>query len=224
MEGGPLNIERWDFRLSEAREEDGLSGAEVARADRIPDPARRRAYVRSRTLLRKVLARRLRIAPEAVAIAVGGEGKPRLERAEPVGFSISHSGDWFVVAVGDAEIGVDIETQLPRLDPLRMARRFFSADDVHALEAAGDSERRECFRWQWVAKEAAVKACGLGLANLLDRAVCRYREGTIHRVEWPGRGFSVRVFTLADGTPGAVAAEGETTIEFREYSRTDLIS
>jgi 4'-phosphopantetheinyl transferase len=222
MGNGRFLVERWDFRLSKARGEEGLSREEIVRARGISDEARRIAYVRSRALLRRVLARRLQIGPAAVTIEITAAGKPRLGGGHPVGFSLSHSGDWLVVAVSEGEVGVDIETRLPRMDPLSMARRFFSAEDFRALESRPGDERAGGFRRQWVAKEAAVKAAGVGLADTLDRAECRGGDGIIREVRWGENRFSIAGFELADGTPGAVAAGGNAPIEIAEFSFADL--
>lgn len=208
-------VRKWVFRLSG---EDAwpveASPEEVRRGEAIADLGRRARFLRSRTLIRRVLGPMLELPPQAVPIEILPSGKPRLAGGGPPHFSISHSGDWLVVVVADGDVGVDVETRDPRIDPLRIARRYFSSADRRGLEDARDeAARRERFRRQWVAKEAAVKAAGVGLANVIERAECVYRGEEICGVRWEDRRFATRGFSLSDGTPGAVAVAGAAEIE-----------
>jgi phosphopantetheinyl transferase len=193
-----FEAESWVFRPAEAAMDP--FPADSASVKDVPDPARRDVAARSRSILRRVLALRLGMPPEEIEFRVEPGGKPRVSGCE---FSLSHSGPWLVVVTGEAELGVDVEFRTPRSDVLELARRFFSNDDVAALRDAHDRER--AFILQWVAKEAALKASGVGLAGGLGRARCVYEGSAIREVAWDAERFSICEFALVDGTPGAVA-------------------
>jgi len=63
-------------------------------------------------------------------------------------------------------VGVDVEFTQRRRDPLRIARRYFTAAENDAIERAADPIA--AFYRHWVVKEALLKATGLGLAGELD--------------------------------------------------------
>jgi 4'-phosphopantetheinyl transferase len=147
----PGVVDVWRVDLSRASE-DGLAellcARERARAARIVDARRRALWVRSRGVLRALLARCLDADPRALRFEYGEHGKPALgERAvyangpgaEPdLRFNLSHSGERLLVALtAGREVGVDVER----------ARGRHTAEFLRA----------------WTAREARVKCLGAGL-------------------------------------------------------------
>jgi 4'-phosphopantetheinyl transferase len=65
-------------------------------------------------------------------------------------------------------IGVDLEDQTRVLEPVGLARRFFSAAEAEAIERAGGTASRRVFFRLWSLKEAALKSIGEGLLFGLD--------------------------------------------------------
>ena len=109
----------------------------------VPD-RRRLRWTRSRGILRTLLGRYLDCDPRTLRFVPGPHGKPALHREEggwttDLRFNLSHSGTLalYAVTVG-REVGVDIEC----------ARERYTAEFLRA----------------WVAREAAVKCRGSGLA------------------------------------------------------------
>jgi len=95
-------------------------------------------------------------------------GVPYVDRAGqgrlPLSLSISHRGDWGLAAialVSGARIGADIETVEPR-DPA-LVRQFFSESEADRVGSGRDAERTVARIWS--AKEAVLKAMGLGLRH-----------------------------------------------------------
>jgi 4'-phosphopantetheinyl transferase len=85
-----------------------------------------------------------------------------------VRFSLSHAGERALLAVTSGRhVGIDIEQERP-LDALELARRFFSAKEITALQALAPAERASAFFRCWTRKEAFVKALGTGLRFPLD--------------------------------------------------------
>ena len=129
-------------------------------------------------------------------------GKPQL-RGSPLHHSISNTGSLSLGVVGPDPIGIDVEA-LDR--PLRVAsellkRRMF----------ASDADATACLQhWTliqaWTAKEAVLKAAGLGLGGGLanvtiapDRAAAWLHGSRYALSLWTQEGFSVAV---AEGIRG----------------------
>ncbi|GAA0236622.1 hypothetical protein GCM10009125_26920 [Castellaniella daejeonensis] len=129
-----------------------------------------------RALARRLLGRRLDLAPEDVSLSAGPRGKPMLaggRPGEPAGpdagarawhFNIAHSGDLVLVGVGPGPLGVDVEHCPERVDAdlwRQVTGLPLPAPAPGGSEAAPDPR---AFCAQWVRREAVLKACGLGLA------------------------------------------------------------
>ena len=87
-------------------------------------------------------------------------GKPQLPGGPK--FSLSHSGDYALCAVSEANVGCDIE----QIHPVRhaLAERFFCPEEAAEIAAAGSEEARTLrFFRLWTLKESYEKAIGLGL-------------------------------------------------------------
>lgn len=98
----------------------------------------------------------------------GEHGKPRL-RNVALEFNLSHSGTTLLLGLSRQQaLGVDIEAR-PRARPvLELARRWFDADEVTALEALPESLQHSAFLQLWCCKEAVLKAHGRGIGYGLD--------------------------------------------------------
>ncbi len=104
------------------------------------------------------LARQALVDPDSVP----AQQEPRLT------FNVSHSRDHALFALARGrEVGVDLESIRERNSD-GVADRFFTPDESAALRALDDeSERRRAFFSLWSAKEAFIKATGLGLSQSL---------------------------------------------------------
>lgn len=146
----------------------GLLGAdECSRADRFRFARDRRRFIVRRARLRQWLGAWVGRAPESLAFAENSHGKPVMVGGPP--FSLSHSGDMMLLAIGDAEVGCDIERIDPALDWTPLAATFFTATERAALTALPAEAGRHAFFACWARKEAFVKALGLGLSYPLHR-------------------------------------------------------
>ena len=65
-------------------------------------------------------------------------------------------------------MGVDVELADRRVDPLRIAGRFFSPGEVQTLRSLPEGSRARAFLTCWTRKEAFIKARGDGLSLPLD--------------------------------------------------------
>jgi phosphopantetheinyl transferase len=119
---------------------------------------------------REVLSHYAPVAPADWSFELGEKGKPRLENAPcPLDFNLSHSGDWLACAVtAGTAVGVDLECCAPRRDVMKLARRFFRAAEIAALQACPLEQQLELFYDYWTLKEARVKCRGAALGQELE--------------------------------------------------------
>ena len=90
----------------------------------------------------------------------------------------SHSGDRALLALAQGvAVGVDLELPRPRQRFMALAQRYFCASEVSALCECPEPERLRMFYALWTAKEAVLKAAGVGIAHGLARAVMRLDGG-----------------------------------------------
>lgn len=208
---------RFDRRASTtARLGACLSADEVRQAGRyrFPDDARR--FVQRRGFLRHLLARYAGVAPKAIACEYDQNGKPRLARAlaATVAFNLSSSQHAALIAVSpDGAIGTDIETLRPvaYLDEL-MNSVFLPSERARVRMASDTRQRLAAFLRVWTAKEACVKATGIGVSALRETEIrTESEEGS-----WVGfcgsTRFAVRTFALERYDVAAVACRPGTDL------------
>ena len=141
-----------------------LDEEERQRAQRLRRPADRRVFVAAHALKRLALAEALAVAePTALRFAAGPHGKPSLPTDPDLHFSLSHTHGLAALALGrSGPLGVDAEAIDPALDTDDLARSLFTDAEIAGL--ARDSDRVRGFYRLWTAKEAVLKAEGLGLS------------------------------------------------------------
>jgi len=148
-----------------------LTPNETRRADRFLRAEHGRRFTVARAALRTLLAGYLDAQPSDLRLEQGPYGKPHLagEHAESrVQFNVSHSGELAVAAFCfDRPIGVDIEQNHPRPDMLKIAKRFFAAQEVDTLLSIESEYQQDAFYSCWTRKEAYIKARGEGLHHPL---------------------------------------------------------
>lgn len=206
-------------RVDEALHRDRgiLSPDERRRADRYRFPVHARRFAAGRASLRRILAAYLETDPREIVFAYGPDGKPRLADAgETLRFNLAHSADVALVAVARRrEVGVDLERVRRGVAHRRLAERFFSPNEVAALEAFPTPFLEAAFFATWARKEAYVKARGEGLARWLRRfAVSVEPSAERPSLAVPGHPGEAERWTLhtIDAGPGfaaAIAIEGE---------------
>lgn len=91
-------------------------------------------------------------------------GKLYLTEYDGFYVNLSHSGDYAVCAVHDKPIGVDIQHM--RECDMKMAKRFFTDDEVAFIN--GSDDKSSAFFEIWTKKESFVKATGKGITMPLN--------------------------------------------------------
>ena len=138
------------------------------------------------------------------AILRAENGKPYFADPGMPHFSLSHSGNFIVCAVGPAPCGIDIQAHVfpgKSRDPaylIRLAQRYFHPDETEQLKNAGDI--REQFFHQWAAKESYVKFTGEGITGKFSSFSTLNPAGI-----FPAR---ITKIPLAEGCSTFLCAEG----------------
>lgn len=116
----------------------------------------------------------------------------------PGDVSLSHGGGWIAVAAtGSGRLGVDVET--PRAVSASLAQRCLAPAELAWLQQASGQARNTRFLRLWTAKEAYLKATGVGLARD-PRDVIIDPTGTEPRLV--GRDAAAFSFSCSDPAPG----------------------
>ncbi len=153
-----------------------LDQSEKARALRFKFEQDRKRFIIARGVLRQILGDYLHQEPQAISFHYGKYGKPAVE---DVAFNLSHGqnlGLYGIIRdVSSLKIGVDIEEGGRSLDPLSLAERFFTASEYQLLQQSSPEEQSHRFLQLWTAKEAYLKALGVGLQGGLDRVAVTFQ-------------------------------------------------
>ena len=91
-------------------------------------------------------------------------GKPFIVSSK-IGFNLSHSGNYVLCALGDKNVGCDIQLITPYNQ--RVVKRFFTKNEIDCLEICDDKDL--VFTKLWTLKESALKFSGEGMSGGLDR-------------------------------------------------------
>lgn len=165
--------------------------------------------------LRTILSRYLGLAPGAIPISRGPQGKPHLapELDSPVRFNLSHSGTLAAVAVTlGEEVGVDVERRAPRPRLPILADAMLAEPERPWYEGHPPSERTKAFFDLWTAKEACSKLIGRGLtmpfsAIAVERPAAAVSAVSVDHPSAPAAPCLVHRLPVPDGYSGAVALE-----------------
>lgn len=159
---------------------DMLTAQERARHQRFIFSRHRHQFLIARATMRVVLSQYLGQTPAKVDIQTNRLGKPVLGNNTDLQFNLSHTNSQIAIAVVKAiPVGIDVEYLSRRADVVRLAERYFSAQESAALAALPASEQNDRFYDLWTLKEAYLKACGYGLRTPLDQFGFTVEDGNI---------------------------------------------
>jgi 4'-phosphopantetheinyl transferase len=215
-------IDLWPLTLAGEDAEYGrclewLDQQERARAARFLRRQDRERYVLAHGGLRFILGLYLGLAPARIEFSSTATGKPTLAGLRPeqaaLTFNLSHAHGNAMVAVAQGrEVGVDLEMIREDVEVLKLAERFFSDREQRQLRSTVHESRSREFFHYWVAKEAVLKAEGVGLASLqaceIDWSSGSDRDGVSVRLGGASQQpWVVRILDCGPGWVGAVAAQ-----------------
>ena len=194
----PDTVQVWCFELEGpaelvARCRELLSPQERQRADRFVFERDRVRHTVAHAVLRHLLSRYCGVAAGSLAFATTASGKPSLLQHPGVCFNLTHSESRALLGVSAGrELGIDLERVRSNIEVLSISDHYFFGAERDAIQAAPVALRDDTFFRYWVAKEAVLKAQGIGLGFPLDR----------FRVDFQPDGMAARIDSL---DPAALA-------------------
>ncbi|MBN2005859.1 MAG: 4'-phosphopantetheinyl transferase superfamily protein [Anaerolineae bacterium] len=185
-----------------------LSGDEQSRAARFLVEPPRQQYIAAHGILRVLLSRYTGTSPCDLRFQYGSHGKPALD-AVALEFNMAHSHRLAVYAFAlHTPVGVDLEHVKPDVDIEGITAHFFSAGEAATLRTLAPEQRRPWFFERWTAKEAILKAAGIGLTP---------------RLEIPD-GWHAQPFDAGDGYAAALAtASPDVRVTFYDFGAEGLL-
>ena len=147
-----------------------LSEDEKYRAARQKNMTVTHQKIISRGILRLLLSRYTGLDPKELIFENGPFGKPSLvdQINSEIGFNLAHSGDMLLIAIGKVKrIGIDVEKIEEKRDFKRISLMVFS--DEEQLTLSRSSNPIHDFYGLWTAKEAVLKATGLGFSYPVNK-------------------------------------------------------
>jgi len=143
------------------------SAEETKQAARFTHPELHQCYLKTRWAMRDILGHYLDTAPEQVQLRYAELGKPELisdAHELDLRFNLTHSGDGALLAVTlGTEVGIDMEKMAQKPRPVRLAKRYFTAEVVTQLGELSEAEQQIALLKLWTQYEAYKKAQGVGL-------------------------------------------------------------
>ncbi|WP_166676744.1 4'-phosphopantetheinyl transferase family protein [Paraburkholderia caballeronis] len=165
----PVDVDVWQVRLAlSAREENcpHLDDAERARAARYRAASDRVRFATTRSVLRELLGHYTDTSADSLRFVLSAAGKPRLPSSDAPRFNVSHSGEQALIAVSRTrEVGIDIELADAGLDWRELVGLVCTDAERAALESVPPPLQHAQFFRCWTAKEAALKALGIGITD-----------------------------------------------------------
>ncbi len=120
---------------------------------------RKKCLLVSHGFLKEKVSEIYDIKKEDLIFSVTDSGKPFCKSHGEIYFSISHSGDFAAVAIGEKEIGIDIEHLKNPTE--KLIDRVCSEEEKNLIFSSENKEK--IFTEIWTKKEAYLKALGTGI-------------------------------------------------------------
>ena len=209
LDGGLSFVEQCRSWLSE--DERGRAARFIRQQDHV-------RFVLAHGGLRAVLSRYLGIGPDVVDLYRSEAGKPSLTRefrGQPaITFNMSHAHGRVLIAVSKGqEIGVDLERIRSDIEVAKLSERYFAPSEQATIMRLTQEQRAARFFRYWVAKEAVLKAQGIGLRALSQceilMAADRVGAEVLVPVGSPLQGnWRIRFLSCGEGWEAGVAAQG----------------
>ena len=122
-------------------------------------------------------------------------GKPYFTDNSMPSFSLAHSFGICAAAVGDTEVGIDIELIRPTPHREKLAQRFFNESEEKQLTR---SDTDENFLLIWTQKEALVKMHGASLARSLGKDLSSGKRIFSDVIDAGDRRLAISVYAAED--------------------------
>jgi 4'-phosphopantetheinyl transferase len=186
-----------------------LDSGERERAASYLSPRDGARFVASRAALRLIIGRYLSTDPASVRFRHSTAGRLELAAPDPAGlqFSLARTAGLALIAVALGPVGADLEQVTPRAGLADLANSRFSPAESRCITSGCAGSPRRSFYRHWTAKEAYLKAVGIGLAGLRDTELdCRPGASAITFRGRPQAGFRVCTPEISPAIAAAVVA------------------
>jgi 4'-phosphopantetheinyl transferase len=150
--------------------EELLSPEEQLGANKFIHESDRRRFVLGRGGVKQLLSLYSNIVLSDIMFKIGPHGKPFVQAPDQIHFNISHSGNWVLIAIGNKEVGVDLEKMTGDFITDALLTECFHRHELKLIRESKDSVV-EFFKF-WTRKEAFLKATGNGIVDDLQAITC----------------------------------------------------
>jgi len=159
------NIDVWRINISENLVnlelfDSLLNPFEISRRDKYYQTKDKNRFIISRGSLRHILGLYLHLPPKTIKFNTEINKKPFVENQLGLHFNLSHSEDWAVIAIGNTNVGADVEFINHNFKYSDVLEDNFSIDEIKQIE---ENNPIETFFKFWTRKEAITKTTGKGL-------------------------------------------------------------
>ena len=165
-----------------------------------------------------MLSRYLGIDPHRVELCRNETGKPYVTKERrsqsAIAFNMSHAQGRALIAISKGlEVGVDIERIRSNVEITKLSERYFTPSEHASIMQSAEEQRATRFFRYWVAKEAVLKAKGIGLGGLSQCEIQWGADGIGAEVPVKAESllhnnWGVRLLSCNEGWEAAVAAQG----------------
>jgi 4'-phosphopantetheinyl transferase len=127
---------------------------------------------------------------------------------------MSHAQGRALIAVSKGqEVGVDIERIRSHVEVVKLSERYFTPSEHASIMQSAEEQRATRFFRYWVAKEAVLKAQGIGLGGLSQCEIQWGASGvgaevTVKTDSLSHDNWGIRLLSCDEGWEAAVAAQG----------------
>jgi 4'-phosphopantetheinyl transferase len=210
-----------------------LDPSELHRANRFRFRADERRFIIGRSALRIILSRYAGMAPNKITFLYNAYGKPELPNhplTPAIHFNISHSGELALIGIcHNRRLGIDIEWLDRAVRIQTIADRYFSPEESEAIRSLPPEQQRLAFFRCWTAKEAYLKALGVGLygsLNNLRTSICNDNTVSIRRFANSNRengSWTLKPLDVGKNYVATLALEGNNgQLSFHELNGTHI--
>jgi 4'-phosphopantetheinyl transferase len=169
-------IHLWKICLSNSSAErlfSWLCSAEQEKAKGFKTDILSHRYIVAHAAMRNILSKYFGNSATSLDLIQALNQKPLIRQSQnylDLHFSLSHSHEVAILAVSQAcIIGVDIEHIRPISNVTQIAKRFFATSEYERLKQSSNAQQLILFFKIWTAKEAFLKAQGIGISNHLNQ-------------------------------------------------------
>lgn len=142
-------------------------------------------------MLRIIVGEKVGVAPGKLEIRHKDGEKPFFSAYPEIYFNISHSGEWAVCAIGDDEVGIDIEAVGDKDINPSLIRKVLTENEQKYLNTLSDELKITAFYQFWTMKEAYAKCIGRGLGLAFNKIDINIGQNTVSLIsenqKWQGK-------------------------------------